>query len=407
MMEVIHGDDHGLIKSWATDIEPEALEQIKQVSRLPFIFRHIAVMPDVHAGMGATIGSVIATQGAVIPAAVGVDIGCGMVATKTPIKMDDISQSEWPALREAIEQAVPHGRTNNGGEGDTGAWNPGATPEHVVNLWIDLLSTDYNDIVCDNEDFIGRNGVNALNHLGTLGTGNHFIELCSDDDDNVWIMLHSGSRGVGARIGNYFTKLAKDLCKKWFIELPNTDIAYLPEGTSEYDRYMFAASWAQRYARINRQIMLVAVAEALHNSGHKCILDDGVECHHNYATMENHFGRNVLVTRKGAICARKGVMGIIPGSMGAGSYIVSGKGNTESYCSASHGAGRKMSRTRARNTITIDEHRKATEGIECCKDDSVLDETPQAYKDISEVIEAQSDLVEVVAKLKQFICVKG
>jgi tRNA-splicing ligase RtcB len=308
------------------------------------------------------------------------------------------------ALRTAIEAAVPHGRTNNGGPGDRGAW--GNVPVSVAEAW-SALSPRYQEIVEKNPK-IGR-GVSP-EHLGTLGTGNHFIEICLDERDKVWVMLHSGSRGVGNRIGSYFIERAKREMEKWMIQLPDMDLAYLPEGSEHFGAYCDAVSWAQEYARTNRALMMEATIEALRKTGILPPFEltrEAVNCHHNYVARESHFGKDVWVTRKGAVRAQEGDLGIIPGSMGAKSYIVAGKGNRDSFCSCSHGAGRKMSRTAAKKAFSLEDHARMTAGIECRKDADVIDETPGAYKAIEDVMDAQKDLVEVLFTLRQIVCVKG
>lgn len=395
------------IKAWikGVSIEDDAKTQLINISKMPFIYRWVAAMPDVHLGKGATIGSVIPTIGAIIPAAVGVDIGCGMMAAKTTLTAKDLPDNLRP-LREAIEKAVPHGRTDNGGANDRGAWSDLPLPQ--ADAW-DKLKAGYEKILVKHPK-IGQGHVNHVKHLGTLGTGNHFIEICLDEQDNVWIMLHSGSRGIGNRIGTYFIDLAKEDMRKWFINLPDQDLAYLPEGTDHFNEYVQAVSWAQNFARQNRNLMMEAVVRALRSCADVPKFDlteTAVNCHHNYVEHEMHFGKKVLVTRKGAVSAKEGELGIIPGSMGACSYIVRGKGNPESFMSCSHGAGRKMSRTEAKKQFSMEDHAKATAGIECRKDEDVIDETPGAYKPIDDVMEAQKDLVEVAYKLRQVICVKG
>lgn len=394
------------IKAWTrgVTIEAAARKQLENVARLPIVFRHVAVMPDVHFGIGATVGSVVPTIGAIIPAAVGVDIGCGMMAVETSLVASALPDS-LKALRLAIEHAVPHGRTQNGGRGDRGAWHQ--VPSGVAEAWKGL-AREYTELA-ERHKRIGDG--NDLNHLGTLGTGNHFIEVCLDERDHVWFMLHSGSRGVGNRIGSYFIELAKRDMQRHIKNLPDKDLAYLSEGTEHFDDYVAAVSWAQRYAMTNRQLMMEAVIGAAKSEG--CGLpsfelgETAVNCHHNYVAKEHHFGKDVFVTRKGAVRARLGELGIIPGSMGARSYIVSGKGEPQSFSSCSHGAGRAMSRGEAKRRFTVEDHVKATEGVECRKDADVIDETPMAYKPIEQVMAAQADLVEIVHELRQVVCVKG
>lgn len=392
------------IKAWVkgVQLEDSARAQLVNVASLPFIHKHIAVMPDVHWGMGATVGSVIATKGAVIPAAVGVDIGCGMMAVRTTLTANDLPDS-LAGLRTAIENAVPHGRTSNGGPGDRGAWHD--LPLNPARAWTDDLATRYATIQAKHPKI---KAFNTANHLGTLGSGNHFVEVCLDEDGHVWAMLHSGSRGPGNKIGQYFIEKAKQDMRRWFINLPDDDLAYIPDGSELFADYVGAVEWAQDYAKINRALMMDAVLTVMaQHLPAFTTTDMAVNCHHNYISRENHFGANVIVTRKGAVRARVGELGIIPGSMGAKSFIVRGKGNPESFCSCSHGAGRKMSRTQAAKTFTLEDHAAATDGVECRKDKDVIDETPGAYKDIEAVMAAQSDLIEIAHTLKQVLCVKG
>lgn len=391
------------IKAWTrgVGVEDAARRQLENVARLPIIFHHVAVMPDVHYGIGATVGSVVPTKDAIIPAAVGVDIGCGMSAIQTDLPANVLPDS-LKNLRFAIEKAVPHGRTANGGRGDRGAWHD--IPHHTGAAWR-ALETEYKQII-DKHPRVGQG--NDVNHLGTLGGGNHFIEVCLDETDHVWFMLHSGSRGVGNRIGSYFIALAKEDMRRHVKNLPDSDLAYLREGTAHFDDYVQAVSWAQRFAMTNRKLMMDAVIAAAKKELPPFQLGEhAVNCHHNYVEKEHHFGKDVFVTRKGAVRARQGDLGIIPGSMGARSFIVRGLGNPESFTSCSHGAGRVMSRGEAKRRFSVEDHVKATEGIECKKDASVIDETPMAYKDIDKVMAAQSDLVEVVHQLRQVVCVKG
>lgn len=401
------------IKAWTrgVPVEEAALDQLVTLAQMPFLFKHIAAMPDVHFGMGSTVGSVIATRGAVIPAAVGVDIGCGMVAARTGLSASDLPDSLLP-MRTAIEAAVPHGRTNDGKSfADQGSWRgePSALAMSRMSAFVADTGIEIQRIQDATGARLHANLENAVNQCGTLGTGNHFIEVCLDEADKVWVMLHSGSRGIGNAIGRHFIDLAKKDMKTWFINVPDQDLAYLPEGTDHYEDYMIAVEWAQRFAALNRKVMLEATLTAISAALGRPISADveAINCHHNYVTTEHHFGHNVQVTRKGAVRARLGDLGIIPGSMGARSYIVRGKGNPESFCSCSHGAGRAMSRTEARKRFTLDDHAKATAGVECRKDDGVLDETPAAYKDIDAVMAAQTDLVEIVHTLRQVVCVKG
>ena len=402
--DVINVDNGVFVKAWTRGVpfEDTARAQVMNIARMPFVHRSIAVMPDVHMGKGATVGSVIPTLGAVIPAAVGVDIGCGMMAVKTSLRAEQLPDTLAP-LRSAIERAVPHGRTDNGGRNDRGAWRD--APARVAERWSEL-ATEFTQIAAAHKAIAKANHVK---HLGTLGTGNHFIEVCLDESDAVWVMLHSGSRGVGNRIGSYFIELAKQDMRRWFINLPDMDLAYLPEGTAHFNDYVAAVDWAQRFAMTNREVMMEHVLHALHTTlpvGFESHVV-AVNCHHNYVAREYHDGANVWLTRKGAVSARAGELGIIPGSMGARSYIVRGKGNADSFHSCSHGAGRSMSRTEARRRFTVEDHIAATQGVECRKDADVIDETPMAYKSIDAVMEAQRDIVDVVHTLRQVVCVKG
>lgn len=395
----------GIIKAWTkgVDVDPNTMQQATNIAGMPFIHKHVALMPDAHLGKGATVGSVIATKGAIIPAAVGVDIGCGMMAWQLSIKGKDLPDNLAP-IRAEIEAAVPHGRTNNGGPGDRGAW--GNLLDSNVERW-NSLSDRYDAIIAKHP---GARGKNGANHLGTLGTGNHFIEVCLDEADNVWVMLHSGSRGVGNKIGDYFITKAKEEMRRYHIDkfLPDQDLSYLVEHSEIFDDYLNALEWAQDFAWENRKAMMEATLGALRKHIPPfTVTEHAINCHHNYVAREHHFGTNVFVTRKGAVRAREGDLGIIPGSMGTGSFIVRGKGNAESFCSCSHGAGRRMSRTEAHKRITLDEHIAATAGVECRKDAGVIDESPAAYKDVNAVLAAQTDLVEVVFRLKQIINVKG
>jgi tRNA-splicing ligase RtcB len=403
--QVIATDTGVPIKAWTVGVpfEEGAARQLKNLAALPFVHKWVAVMPDAHQGMGATVGSVVATTGAVIPAAVGVDIGCGMMAARTSLRAVDLPDN-LGAVRASIEARVPHGRTDNGGKNDRGAWHD--TPPAVAAAWAEL-APGYAAII-EKHPRLDRGS--STSHLGTLGTGNHFIEVCLDEADRVWIMLHSGSRGVGNRIGSHFIELAKREMERFFIHLPDQDLAYLPEGTPHFGDYVHAVSWAQDYALRNRELMMANVVAALRAGGELPpfeMEESAVNCHHNYVAREHHYGKDVLLTRKGAVRARLGDLGIIPGSMGARSYIVRGLGNPESFCSSSHGAGRVMSRGEARRRFSVADHEKATAGIECRKDADVIDETPAAYKRIEDVMHAQRDLVEIVHTLKQVVCVKG
>ena len=403
---VINAPNNGLVKAWTQGVQLEdaAKDQLTNAAQLPFIYKWIAAMPDVHFGIGATIGSVIPTKGAIIPAAVGVDIGCGMMAVQTSLNASDLPDN-LKNIRTAIENAVPHGRTNQGRAGDRGAWHN--IPERNGAVWAEELKPRY-DTILTKHPKLDRG--NHTNHLGTLGTGNHFIEVCLDEAENVWFMLHSGSRGVGNRMGNYFIEKARLEMRKFFVNLPDVDLAYFPEHTDGFDDYVEAVEWAQDYARRNRDLMMEQIVGAVRRSGEVPAFSaevKAINCHHNYVARESHYGENVLVTRKGAVRAREGDMGIIPGSMGARSYIVRGKGNAESFHSCSHGAGRAMSRNEAKRRFTVADHARMTEGVECRKDADVIDETPAAYKSIDAVMAAQADLVEIVHTLRQVVCVKG
>lgn len=393
------------IKSWTRGVpfEDQARQQLINISQMPFIHQWVAAMPDVHLGKGATIGSVVPTIGAVIPAAVGVDIGCGMMAVKTSMTSQQLPE-DLSMVRSAIEQAVPHGRSARArGSRDKGAW--GTVPDDVAQAWSPLAEKF---TVLTDKHRVLKN-TNNVHHLGTLGTGNHFIEICLDEHDSVWFMLHSGSRGVGNRIGTHFIEKARQEMERWMIRLPDKDLAYLPEGSQHFNDYVEAVEWAQSYARINREVMMERVITAVRQTlgCEFTVRTEAVNCHHNYVSREHHYGKDVLVTRKGAVSAREGELGIIPGSMGAKSFIVRGLGNAESFCSCSHGAGRVMSRTKAKKLVSLDEHLEAVKGVECRTDAAVIDETPRAYKDIEKVMAAQDDLVEVMYTLKQVVCVKG
>jgi len=370
--DVIHPEGGVPIKAWTrgVPIEEAAAKQLANVARMPFIHQWVAAMPDVHWGIGATVGTVIPTVGAIIPAAVGVDIGCGMMAVRTTLTANDLPES-LRSVRAAIEAAVPHGRTPRGR--DKGAWN--TPPPAAAAAWAELKPPF--DAIIAKHPAVGHS--NHRTHLGTLGTGNHFIEVCLDESDRVWFLLHSGSRGVGNKIGRYFIELAKKDMRKWIVNLPDEDLAYLSEGTDHFNEYVDAVEWAQTFAMTNRRLMMdaiIAAVGAVPGIPPFGAETEAVNCHHNYVAREHHYGRDVLLTRKGAVRAREGDLGIIPGSMGARSYIVRGKGNPESFHSCSHGAGRAMSRAEAKRRFTLEDHAKATAGIECRKDSDVLDETP-------------------------------
>ena len=390
------------VKLWTegVPVEDDARKQLMNTARMPFIFKHLAVMPDVHLGKGSTIGSVIPTVGAIIPAAVGVDIGCGMIAARTSLHARDLPDN-LHGLRSAIEKAVPHGKTF--GRRDQGAWD--AVPNYADQAWRGLAAR----FKAITDKYPRLEKTNNRHHLGTLGGGNHFIEVCLDEADRVWFMLHSGSRGVGNAIGNLFIELAQADMRQHLANLPDKDLAYFEEGSRHFADYVEAVEWAQDFARHNRELMMQAVIATTRKVLGKPLEAnlEAVNCHHNYVQREQHFGREVLVTRKGAVSAQKGQLGIIPGSMGAKSFIVRGLGNEESFCSCSHGAGRVMSRTKAKSQFTVEDQRRATAHVECRKDKDVIDEIPMAYKDIDAVMHAQRELVEVLHTLRQVVCVKG
>jgi len=399
----LHEEGSVPIKSWTQGVafEDQAKEQLRATAKLPIVWPHVAVMPDVHLGIGATVGSVIPTRGAIIPAAVGVDIGCGMCAVRTNLKADETLTKSRELYLELC-RSVPHGSSK--GHGDVGAWS-GPLPANVQTTW-EGMADAYDKLV---ESFPKIHAKQAASQMGTLGGGNHFVEMCLDEEDHVWLMLHSGSRGAGNKIGQHFIERAKELAVKNGWELPHVDLAYLPEEHPDFLGYTQALMWAQDYAMFNRRMMMVnSIAAVERVMGHP--FDPrlmAVNCHHNYVSIEKHFNVNLYITRKGAVSAQLGELGIIPGSMGTKSFIVRGKGNFDSFNSCSHGAGRVMSRGQAKKTITIEDHIRDTAGVECGKDSRVLDESPRAYKRIETVMAAQSDLVEVVHTLKQFLCVKG
>lgn len=387
------------VKIFTADVDSASLTQLGNLSQLPFIHSHIAAMPDVHAGIGATVGSVIPTRGAIIPAAVGVDIGCGMNAVRLSLKASDLPDNLY-AIRSAIEQRVPVGFDEHQKPS-----TQGATLKNMEKH-LDVITDKHPGLVKMVKNFHRTWG----KQLGTLGSGNHFIELCIDESDDLWVMLHSGSRGIGNAIGRYFIAKAKKDVGRELGQLPDKDLAYFTEGTQHFDDYVEAVSWAQDYALVNRREMMRLVLDALQTSKHLPAFTttrEAINCHHNYVQQEKHFGAEVYVTRKGAISAQAGQLGIIPGSMGAKSYIVRGLGNAQSFCSCSHGAGRRMSRSEAKRRFNTRDLEAQTTGIECRKDKGVVDEIPGAYKDIDVVMQNQTDLVEVVHTLKQVICVKG
>ena len=382
---------------WTDDVEAEALKQLVNVARLPFVFRHVAAMPDVHTGIGATVGAVIPTKGAIIPAAVGVDIGCGMSAVRLSLTAADLPD-RLGRVRGAIEAAVPVGFDQHDARDALGhAAKPFARALHRI--------ADKHPQLAKMQKSFDETWVRQL---GTLGGGNHFIEVCLDEEARVWVMLHSGSRGIGNAIGRYFIERAREHCLKRDVRLPDRDLAWFDEGTPLFDDYVEAVGWAQDYAAANRREMMGLVLEALARVLPPfAATAEAINCHHNYVERERHFGESVLVTRKGAIRAGQGELGIIPGSMGAKSYIVRGRGDADSFSSCSHGAGRRMSRTEAKRRFSRADLERETAGVECRKDAGVIDEIPGAYKSIDEVMANQTDLVEVVHTLKQVVCVKG
>lgn len=400
--ELLHAEGSATpIKGWVRGVplEEQAHGQLRNIASIPFVGPWVAVMPDVHLGKGATVGSVIPTRGAIIPAAVGVDIGCGMAAVRTTLRASDLPDDLGP-LRNSIERSVPAGN-GRGGE----HWKlPDSIETRVAQSGLverlDVIKQKHRKIRTDK----------LARQIGTLGGGNHFIELCLDESDAVWVMLHSGSRGTGNLIGTYFIERAREELGKRVLgfHLPDKDLAFFMQGEPLFDDYVEAVSWAQDYARENREAMMARVLHEMRHRLPKFQLEKmAVNCHHNYVQKETHGDVDLLVTRKGAVSARAGELGIIPGSMGAKSFIVRGKGNADSFHSCSHGAGRVMSRTRARQEITLAQHREATAHVECRKDAGVIDESPAAYKDIDAVMAAQSDLVEIVHTLRQVVCIKG
>jgi len=385
------------VKIYTDDIESEATQQLHELSTLPFIHKHVAAMPDVHLGIGATIGSVIPTKGAIIPAAVGVDLGCGMAAVQLSLKASDLPDNLY-GIRSQIEEAVPVG------------FNQHENPVLESSL-LKQMKEQLDELLQKHPTLLKmkKHFDDWQLQVGTLGSGNHFIEVCLDENQAIWVMLHSGSRGLGNLIGRYFIAVAKKDMEKWFISLPNKDLAYFPQGTEHFNDYWQAVMWAQEYARVNREEMMRLILEALSHVDLPPfeITGEAISCHHNYVALENHYKSNIYLTRKGAISARTGEWGIIPGSMGTKSYIVKGKGNPESFCSCSHGAGRRMGRKEAKRRFSTEDMITQTQGVECRKDEGVIDEIPAAYKPIDEVMENQNDLVEIVHTLKQVVCIKG
>ena len=400
--ELLHAEGSATpIKGWVRGVplEEQAHAQLRNIAAIPFVGPWVAVMPDVHLGKGATVGSVIPTRGAIIPAAVGVDIGCGMAAVRTSLRANDLPDS-LAQLRSSIERSVPVGNGPGGEHRRLPDSHETRVAQSGLMAGLEAIKAKHRKIRTDKLD----------RQIGTLGGGNHFIEICLDEADAVWVMLHSGSRGTGNLIGTYFIELAREQLAHRVLgfHLPDKDLAFFMEGEPLFDDYVEAVSWAQDYARHNREAMMARVLHEMRHRLPKFQLEKmAVNCHHNYVQRETHGGESLLVTRKGAVSARAGELGIIPGSMGTRSYIVRGKGNTDSFHSCSHGAGRVMSRTAARQNITLAQHREATAHVECRKDAAVVDESPAAYKSIDAVMAAQADLVEVVHTLRQVICIKG
>jgi tRNA-splicing ligase RtcB len=382
---------------WTDDVDAASKRQLANIAKLPCVFEHVAAMPDVHLGLGATIGSVIATKNAIIPAAVGVDLGCGMVACRLSLSANEVDEVALQRIFDQITQDIPVGRgtynNHRAFEKEALLFEPGL--QEILRRHPDLAKT-----MCGTRHWV--------NQLGTLGGGNHFIEVCLDESDQVWLMLHSGSRGVGNVLASYFIELAKRDMERWMIQLPDRDLAYIPEGCTYFQDYVLAVKWAQDYAMENRRCMLTRAIAALrlHLPAFE-VTSEVVNCHHNYVEKEHHFGDNVWVTRKGAIRARSGELGLIPGSMGARSYVVRGLGNPMSFHSSAHGAGRRMSRTQAQKAFSAADLAAQTQGVICRKDEGVVDEIPSAYKDIDAVMAHQRDLTETLHTLKQILCVKG
>ncbi|TKR29471.1 RtcB family protein [Luteimonas gilva] len=400
--EFLHAEGSATaIKGWVRGVplEAQAHAQLRNIASVPFVGPWVAVMPDVHLGKGATVGSVIPTRGAIIPAAVGVDIGCGMAAVRTTLRASDLPD-DLAQLRSSIERSVPVGNGPGGEHRKLPDSHETRLAQSGLMAGLEAIKAKHRKIRTDKID----------RQIGTLGGGNHFIEICLDEADAVWVMLHSGSRGTGNLIGTYFIERAREQLAHRVLgfHLPDKDLAFFMEGEPLFDDYVEAVSWAQDYARQNREAMMARVLHEMRHRLPKFQLEKmAVNCHHNYVQKETHGGVELLVTRKGAVSAREGELGIIPGSMGTRSYIVRGKGNADSFHSCSHGAGRVMSRTQARKSITLKQHREATAHVECRKDADVIDESPAAYKSIDAVMAAQSDLVEVVHTLRQVLCVKG
>lgn len=377
---------------WASDIDENTLEQARKVASLPFVQPHVALMPDAHLGKGATVGSVIPTLDAVIPAAVGVDIGCGMIAVRTQFKTDELPEDK-KTVREAIEAAIPT---------SAGSYNQSLTS--TAEARVHILEERAVKAGFDPDDY----DANWRLQLGTLGSGNHFIEISRDENDDVWLFLHSGSRGIGNKLARHHIKIACELMRKWWIQLEDQDLAYLVKGTPEFDRYMIELAWAQNFALENRAEMMDRVIRCVSEWIGTSVKEiERIQCHHNYTHRERHYGKDLIVSRKGAIDAHEGVLGLIPGSMGTASYVVRGLGNRDALCSAPHGAGRDYSRSRAREVFNMEQLSKEMDGIEWRHSSTLIDEIPSAYKDIDQVMEDSSDLVEKLHTLHQIVNVKG
>ncbi len=383
------------VLSWLPEeqIEGSALQQIKNLSQLPFIFKYVAVMPDCHFGMGATVGSCIPTMRAIIPAAVGVDIGCGMIAVKTPLTRADLPE-DLSEIRKAVEEQIPL---------SAGRYN--SSIKKTAKPRVEQMEAQAAEL--DRLDFYDKIDCNWRRQMGSLGSGNHFIEIVLDETGSVWAFLHSGSRGIGNKIAVHHIKIAKALMEKWYIQLPDPDLAYLVEDTPEFHDYMTDLGWAQDFARLNRDEMIERVLRILKHRFGSFEEEERIQCHHNFTQREHHFGRDILVSRKGAIEAREGQLGLIPGSMGTASYVVRGKGNRGSFNTAPHGAGRRMSRNKARESFTMSDFDRLMEGIEVNRSESFLDELPGAYKDVDLVMEQSNDLIDILHTFRQIVNVKG
>lgn len=396
-VQQVISDQRVPVKIWTNEVDDRSRQQLANIASMPFVHHHVAAMPDVHLGIGATVGSVIATHKAIIPAAVGVDIGCGMVAARLSLTANDLDEKSLKKVFDQISRDVPVGRAQH-------------KDSLVLVDSVRPFESGLKSLTDRHPELLKAFGKFSkwANQMGTLGGGNHFIEVCLDESNQVWLMLHSGSRGIGNAIADYFIKLARKDMERWMIQLPDRDLAYFPEGSEYFADYVEAVHWAQDYAFANRQAMLDLVLKGLEKHLPPfTVTTEAVNCHHNYVAMEHHYGADVWVTRKGAIRAREGDLGIVPGSMGARSFIVRGKGNAESFCSSAHGAGRRMSRTEATKTFTEADLEQQTSGVICRKDKGVIDEIPGAYKDIDVVMENQKDLTEILHTLKQVVCVKG